>query len=171
MAKKADSLAAGQELAQALAGGWQPTPIPAPFHLPAGEACYASHPVQVLQMLEGDGTYLHKTRFAFSPLGVAVATATMAGNSARKRRAAREAEARFRPVDRGTLHVTNHRLAIQGEGQWTDLYYADIRMSYCDNDALTLELSNMPAIRLRAWPAYAIFGLFRYLAHGEIVQL
>jgi hypothetical protein len=171
MAKNADSLVVGQELVQALARGWQPTPIAAPFHLPSGEVCYASHPVQVLQMLDGDGSYVHKTRIMFSPVGVALAAATMAGNSARKRRAAREAQARFRLIDQGMLHVTNHRFAIQGEGQWTDLYFTNIRMSYCDNDALMLEMSNTPPTQLRAWPAYAIFGLFRYLAHGEVVQL
>jgi len=171
MTNRADSLAVGHELAQALTSGWRPTPIGAPFHLPTGEQCYATHEVEVLQMLEGESIYMHKSIFGFNMLGMTLAAASAVGNGRRRRKAAREAEARFRPVDGGLLHVTNRRFAIQGQAQWSDLWYSEIRMSYCDNDALTLEMSSMPPTMLRAWPAFAIFGLFRHLAYGEVVQL
>jgi len=168
---RAESLSIGQELVRSLSAGWQPPPIAPPFHLPPSESCYSSHQAQLLQMLEGDDTYVHKSRGGYGMVGLAAVAATAVGNSARRRRAEREAAARFRPVDQGTLHVTNRRFALQGRTQWVDLWYSDIRMSYCDGAAVTLELSSIPPIQLHAWPAFAVFVMFRYLAYGEVVQL
>ena len=51
------------------------------------------------------------------------------------------------------------------------MWFADIRMSYCDGDALTLEMSSVPPLQLRVYPAFAIFALFRYLAYHEVIQI
>jgi hypothetical protein len=164
------SLQAGQELVAALKAGWRPSPRPAPFHLPAGEVCYSQHAAQVSQLLEGDGTYLKKSTFGIGLVPFAMMATNAVGNSARKHRAAREAAPRFRPIDAGPLYLTNKRLAIQGQ-QWIDLWYDDIRMSYVDESAVTLELAGSTPVQLQTWPAYWVFAMLRFVAHGEIVEL
>ena len=164
------SLAAGQELVAALRGGWTPTPQPSPFHVRPGEACYSSHRARVSQMLEGDGSYVKKSTFGIGLVPFAMMASNAVGNSVRKHRAAREAEARFRPIDAGALYLTNKRLAIQGQ-QWHDIWYDDMRMSYASEQAIILELAGGPPVQLETWPAYWVFDMLRFVAHGEIVEL
>ena len=155
----------GRKLSVALASGWRPTGIAVPIQLRPGEVCYAHGQVQLWQFLEGDGSYIHKTRFGLSAVGLAMAAGTVAGNAARKSRAAREAEARFRPVDDGVLYLTDMRFAIHGRMQWTDLWYEDIRMVSCDSVGLTVQASGIPAIQLFSWPIDYFFVLYHYLAN------
>lgn len=168
---RAASLGIGQDLVRSLSGGWQPTPIVPPFHMPPSESCYSTHQVQLLRMLEGDATYTRRSAKGFGAMGLTAVVATAVGNAARKRRAEQQAVAHFRPVDQGSLYVTSQRFALQGGTRWTDIWYSDVRMSYCDGEAVVLELSSSTPVQLRTWPAFAVFVLFRYLAHGEIVQL
>jgi hypothetical protein len=164
------SLAAGQELVAALRAGWRPTPQRPPFHLRPDEVCYSMHEARVAQLLEGDPAYLKKSTFGIGVVPFAMMAANAVGNSARRHRAAREAEARFRPIDAGPLYLTSKRLAVQGL-QWIDIWYDDIRRSYCDESAVTLEMSGSTPLQLRTWPAYWVFAMLRFVAYGEIVEL
>jgi len=160
-----------RKLTEALSGGWRPDPIRTPIQLQPNEHCYAQEPVQVWQYLEGDGSYILKGGGGSGLVGVAVVAGTAMGNIARRRRAAREAAPRFRPVDQGTLFVTDMRFAIHGETQWTDLWYEHIRMSNCDSNGITLHLSNMPPTQLQVWPCDYHFALYHFLASGEIIEI
>ncbi|MEU9406847.1 hypothetical protein AB0E08_14350 [Streptomyces sp. NPDC048281] len=164
------AMAAAERLAQGLTSGWRPEAMQVPVHLASGEGCFAHENAQVLQFLEGDGTYLHKTSFGFSLVGLAMTMGTAIGNQARRRRAMQEAEGRFRPVDGGRMYMTNHRIAVQGRHQWIDLWFEDIRMSSCDTSCVYLTMGHTPPVALRVWPAPYHFTLYRWLAHGEIVH-
>src|SRR5216684_4239909 len=82
------SRAEGRKLTDALTSGWRPTEISVPVRLAPGEVCYAQGMVQIWQYLEGDGTYIHKSRMGFGLLGAAVVAGTAIGNKAREARAA-----------------------------------------------------------------------------------
>lgn len=99
---QARSRQAARELADFIEGGGTPPSIAPPFRMQPGEACYAYRPVRVHQYSAGDAEYLHKTRFMFSPAGLALAAATAAGNHARKARAAKEAAPQWRDLGLGT---------------------------------------------------------------------
>jgi hypothetical protein len=170
MSKTADSRTTGQELVASLRSGWRPTPMEPPFRVEPGEVCYSAHDVQVLQSLEGDGAWVKKRTYGIGLIPFAMMAGNAVGNSARKRAAARDAQAVFRPVDGGRLFVTSERLAIQGH-QWIDVWYRNIRNSYCDEGAITLELSGSSPVQLRTWPAYWVFAMMRFVAWGEVVSL
>lgn len=165
------SLNEARNLTQALGSGWRPSALTVPIHLRPGEVCYAHGPAQVLQYLEGDGTYVHKSRAGFGMLGLAVVVGTAIGNKARASRAAQRAAPQFRQVDDGPLYLTDMRFAIQGRTQWIDLWHENIRMSSCDSDSISLDIADLPPIKLRIWPVDYYFALFRFLAHNEILQI
>jgi hypothetical protein len=96
---------------------------------------------------------------------------TAAGNSARRARAAREAAPRFRPVDEGTVYLTDRRFVLQGRIQWSDYWHENVRMSTCDGSSITFELSGAPPIQLHVWPIDYYFALFHYLAYNDIIQI
>lgn len=166
-----ESRAEGRKLTEALSTGWQPDPVAVPIQLQRGESCYAYNAAQLWQYLEGDGTYIHKSGGGFGLLGVAFAAGTAIGNSARKSRAAREAAARFRPVDQGTLYLTDRRFAVQGQAQWTDLWFGELRMSSCDGSSITLHMSGLPPMQIHTWPIDYYFALFHFLSTGNIIQI
>lgn len=168
---QSQSLAAGQQLTGALARGWRPAPIRVPFHLPPGECCYSHHQGDIAQLLAGDGTYVKKSTFGIGVLPFAMMAANAVGNSHRRNAAAREAMPRFRLLDSGNVYLTDRRLAIQGRMGWIDVWYQDIRMSYCDGIAVRLEMAGAPPLRLCAWPAYWIYAMIRFMSLGEIVDL
>jgi len=59
------SRAEARKLTSALAAGQRPAAQTVPFRLSPGETCYAQGPAQLWQLLEGDGTYVHKSRGGF----------------------------------------------------------------------------------------------------------
>jgi hypothetical protein len=166
-----ESRAHARKLTEALSSGWRPEPVRTPIQLQRDEHCYAQSNAQLWQYLEGDSSYIHKSRGGFGLVGVALVAGTAAGNSSRKRRAAREAEPRFRPVDQGSFFLTDMRFAIQGQAQWTDLWYEDIRMSSCDGNSITLHIANMPPTQLHAWPIDYYFALYHFLTNGDIIEI
>lgn len=166
-----ESRAKARKLAEGLSNGWRPSAVAVSIQLRPGENCYAHGPVQLYQYLEGDGTYVHKTRFGFSAVGVAMAASAAIGNSARKARAAREAAPRFRPVDEGTLFLTDMRFAIHGKMQWTDIWYEDIRMVNCDSATITIESSGIPAIKLEAPSIDYYYVLYHFVANHNIIEI
>lgn len=170
-AQMQESRAEGRKLTEALAKGWRPDPVSVPLQLQRGESCYAYNSAQIWQYLEGDGTYIHKSRGGFGLMGAALVAGTALGNSARKSKAAQEAAPRFRPVDQGQLYLTDRRFAMQGQMQWTDIWFDDIRMSSCDDSSITLQLSGLPATQLHTWPIDYYFALFYFLSNGNIIQI
>jgi hypothetical protein len=104
-------------------------------------------------------------------MGLAVVAGTAMGNSARKSRAAKEAAPRFRPVDQGHLYLTDRRFALQGQMQWTDIWFENIRMSSCDGTSITLQLSGAPATQVHTWPIDPYFVLFHFFSDGNIIQV
>jgi len=117
------------------------------------------------------GPNLHKTRFGLSAAGLAMAAGTAIGNGARRARAEREAAPRFRPVDQGPFYITNMRFAIQGEMQWTDLWFGQIRMISCDGASITVRTSGIPPIQLHAWPIDYFYVMYHFLVNGNIIQV
>jgi len=166
-----ESRAHARNLAAALSGGWRPDPIRTPIQLQQNEHCYAQEPTQVWQYLGGDGSYILTGGGGSGLLGMAMVAGTAVGNVTRRRRAAREAAPRFRPVDQGTLYMTDKRFAIQGQTQWTDLWYEHIRMASCDSNSITLHMANEPPMQLYVWPCDYHFALYHFLANGEIIEI
>jgi hypothetical protein len=165
------SRAEGRRLTEGLSQGWRPEPIRTPIQLQRNEHCYVHSNAQLWQYLEGDSTYIHKSRMGFGLLGVALVAGTAAGNSARKQRAAREAAPQFRLAEQGQLFVTDMRFAIQGQMQWIDLWYESIRMSNCDGTSITLHMANMPPTQLHVWPIDYYFALYHFLANGDVIEI
>ncbi len=163
-------LAAARQLVGALSAGWRPTPIAAPFHLQQGESCFVREQVQVLQYLEGDGRYVHRSRVGFGAAGMAMVAAAAIGNSSRRRAAERDAQGRFRVIEQGTLFLTDQRFAIQGTRQWIDVWFPTVRMSTSDGEAITLHITDHAPTQLRVWPPDYHFALFRWLAYGELAH-
>ncbi|MEU1480688.1 hypothetical protein [Streptomyces sp. NPDC005760] len=164
------AIAAADRLADALSSGWRPQEIPAPFHMQPGEGCFGTENTQVLQYLEGDGSYWHTSAFGTGAVGIALTMGSMFGNRVRRQRAEAEAAPRYRLVEAGRMYLTNRRFSVQGQHQWIDLWFGDIRMSSCDGAAVFLTMGSIPAVALRVWPAPYHFTLFRWLAHSEIVR-
>jgi hypothetical protein len=166
-----ESRAEGRKLTTALSNGWRPEPMRTPIQLQPNEDCYAQGNMQIWQLLEGDGTYVHKSRGGFGLLGLAVVAGTAAGNSARKSRAARQAAPRFRPIEQGPFFLTNMRFAVQGQSEWVDLWFQNIRMSSCDGTSITVHIVGAPPTQLHMWPVDYYFALYHFLANGDIIEI
>jgi hypothetical protein len=165
------SRAEARKLAAALAAGQRPPAITVPFRLSHGETCYGQGAAQLWQFLEGEGTYVHKSRGGFGLVGLAAVAGTAAGNRARRSRAAREAAPRFRPVDEGTVYLTDQRFVLQGRMQWSDFWHQNVRIATCDGTSITFEVSGAPPIQLHVWPIDYYYALFHYLAYNDIIQI
>lgn len=165
------SRAEGRKLITSLTAGQRPPIQTVPVRLSPGEACYAQGPAQLWQFLEGDGSYVHKSRGGFGLLGLAMVASTAAGNRARRSRAEQEAAPRFRLVDQGTVYLTDQRFLLQGQSQWTDVWHQNVRVSVCDSSTITFEGSGAPPMKLHVWPIDYYFVLFRFLAYNEIIQI
>ena len=166
-----ESRAHARKLTEALSSGWRPEQVRTPIRLQSNEHCYAQSNAQLWQYLEGDSSYIHKSRIGFGLLGMAVVAGTAAGNSSRKRRAAREAAPQFRLVDQGAFFLTDMRLAIQGQMQWIDLWYENIRMSSCDGISITFHIADAPPTQLHVWPIDYYFALYHFFANGDIIEI
>lgn len=165
------SRAEARKLTAALAAGEKPQAITVPFRLTPGETCYAQGQAELWQYLEGDGTYIHKSRGGFGLVGLAVVAGTAAGNRSRRQRAEQEAAPRFRPVDGGTIYLTDKRFLLQGQTQWTDLWHENVRASNCDGSSIIFQLSGAPPIQLFAWPIDYYLALFHFLAYNDILRI
>jgi hypothetical protein len=168
---------AGRELAQAFIAGARPTPVQVRLALQPGEFCVGQVPVAVLQWLESDGAYMHKSGgwmigggVVGTMLSAAVITTNVVGNQARKSRAAQEAAAQWRQIDSGHLFVTNRRFCIQGATQWNDIWFHHVRMSDCDSQAMILQLDGNPPTALTVPAADYWFVMFNKLAYDKVMM-
>lgn len=173
----ADSRKAGRELAHAFNQGAQPQEVSVGIVLPAGEFCVGVTAGSVLEWAESEGQYTKKSGgYMFGGGGFGMAfnaarlTANVMGNSIRKSNAGHEAAFQWRPLDQGRLFVTNRRFAIQGAGQWIDLWYDNIRMADCNGRAIELEMSGSPRTALEMPTPDYWFVMFNKLAYDRIVM-
>ena len=166
-----ESRAHARKLSASLAAGQRPQAIQVPFRLADGETCYAQGSAQLWQFLEGDGTYVHKSRGGFGLVGLALVAGTAVGNSKRRARAGREAAPRYRPVDEGVVYLTDRRFLVQGQMQWTDIWYGNIRVASCNGFSITFELSGASPMQLHVWPIDYYYVLFHYLAYNDVLQV
>lgn len=164
-----DSRRFGRELAQAFIDGADPTPVQVPVRLGPGEFCVGQVQVTVYQWREGEGDYVHKSG-GYAGGGIlgyaALRGAKAIGNSRRRSKAAREAAATWREVDRGTLFVTNKRFAVQGS-VWTDVWFPSIRSSETDSRAITLQVAGIEPMMFEVDYADYWYVMFQKLAYGE----
>lgn len=158
------------ELADALEAGWWPPAIAVPIRLESGETCHAQAPVSVLQWVEGDDTYTHKHVGGLHPIVIPLKLMTAVGNSMRKSRAGRNAAAQWREVERGTVFMTDRRLAVRGQQSWHSIWYRGIMEATCDGTAFTLQGEGMSPTRLLMADVVYNFVLFYRLAFNQVVR-
>ena len=164
------SVRAARELADHLESGGSPAPVAPPFRLPPGEQCYAYRPVQCSQYATAEVEYLHKTRFALSAAGLAMAAATAAGNGLRKARASREAAAQWRDLGGGHLLVTDRRLMLHHQGTWHSMPYSDLVSLSCDPSALYFQKTDSPPSRLACDAVDYCFVLAYWFTYREVTR-
>lgn len=171
----------GRELAGAFNRGVEPKAVDVPMALRRDEFCFGHSGVLLLYYTEAEAAYLKKSGgyvIGSSPGGFALGalfsaakfTTNVVGNQVRKSRAAREAAAQWRPVDQGTLYLTNRRFAVQGQAQWHDLWFDDIRMSDCDGRIIRLEMVGSPPLGVQVPGPDWWFVMFNKLAYGRVVM-
>ncbi|MEU4540574.1 hypothetical protein AB0G15_37620 [Streptosporangium sp. NPDC023825] len=171
---------AGRGLALAFSRGLQPQAVDARMALHRDEFCVGQTPILLLCFTEAEAEYLRKSGgyvVGGSPGGFVLGsmysaarlTGNIVGNRMRKAKAAREAAAQWRPVDQGTLYLTNRRFAVQGQSQWRDLWFENIRMSDCDGHAIRLEMSGSPSTALQVHNPDYWFVMFNKLAYDKVV--
>ena len=161
----------GTGLAQLLRGGGRPAPFPVPLRLERGEECHAQGPANLEMFVPGgDGSYVHKTRFGFSPLGVAVGMGTMIGNQARKAKAARDAREDWRSMGKATAYFTTHRVAINQKQDWMNVWYSDVMTAGCDGRSIQIQRNGDSAVRLTLPNIHYFYVMFYWLAFDQILD-
>jgi hypothetical protein len=158
------------ELADAFEAGWWPPQIAVPIRLEVEEACYAQSPVQVFQFLEADSDYMHKYVGGLHPAVIPLKMMTALGNSMRKSKAAREGAAQWRPVDQGTVFITNRRLAVRGSQGWQSISYSHVMEASCDHASIKVQGEGMAPTMLAMPNADYLFVMFYRLAFNQILH-
>lgn len=118
----------------------------------------------------GDSTYIHKSVFGFSPVVIALGLGTMAGNAARKSRAAREGAPQWRWIGDGVLYMTSRRLVIQEAQTWHMVWYQDVMSASCDRTAINVQCVDMPGLLLSLPNADYYFVMLYRLAFNQLVR-
>ncbi len=158
-------------LAQLLQCGERPPPLAVPLRMERGEECYAQGPANLEMFVpSGDGSYVHKTRFGFSPLGVAVGMGTMVGNQARKAMAARNAREQWRPMGGAHVFITTQRIVVNQGQDWMNVWYGDVMMGTCDGQYIQVQRNGDPAVRLSMHNIHYFYVIFYWLAFDQILQ-
>src|ERR1700746_400440 len=145
-----DSRRAARELFDYLNSGGQPIPVATSLGMQYGEFCVGEAPVAFLQWVTGDVSYIHKSGgyWGGGLVGlVALRSASVIGNSRRRRRAERESQGRWQQTDQGRLFLTNKRFAIQG-AQWTDIWFQYIQSVNCAGAGLQVQVQGWNPITL-----------------------
>jgi uncharacterized RDD family membrane protein YckC len=169
-----DGLIAAARLSHALQQGWRPPALQTgEVALAAGEQVYARARVErweyYAQSVKYNSGFLLLFggffSFAYSLIG------SLIFHQWQKGKAQSEAMTQWRPIDAGTLYITNYRLAIMGQQGWLDIPYPAIRASECDGTGIVVRLDQYQPIKLRVGLPECLFALFRFLAYGEISRL
>ncbi len=160
-----------QQLADSLDRGETPPHLSVPIRLEREEMCHAQSPANIEAFVPaGDGSYVSKTRFGFSPLGVVIGAATVAGNQARKAKARKQATEQWRPQGRGVLYLTNQRLAINQDQSWTNIWYQDVMQAECDGRFIQLQRSGDPAVRFNVPEIDYLYVMFYWFAYNQVLR-
>ena len=166
-----DSRRAAGELFDAFSSGAQPVPVATSLGLQYGEFCAGEAPATVVQWVTGDGTYVHKSGgyWGGGLVGlVALRSANAIGNSRRRKRAERESQGGWQPVDSGRMFLTNKRIAVQGT-QPVDMWFQYIQSAGCDGTALQVQVQGWSPMRLVVPQPDYWFVMFNKLAYGRLV--
>lgn len=161
----------GNELADKLDGGWTPPQVTVPMRLSAGESCYAQAPVKVSQFYGTDAEWTVKMVHGLSAVGITMKMFTAMGNSRRKAKAEREAEAQWRDVAEGTVFLTDKRVVIRHKEGWESFAYQSMMQAEFDGTAITFEGEGWSPTRLYVGDAGYFFVLFHFLAFGQVTRL
>lgn len=176
-----ESRESARRLAEAFDQGIEPQPVAVNMILSAGEDCYGHMPVTVQQYTGADVEYTKKGGgyiIGGSPGGFVLGSiysaekfaTNVVGNAARKEAARRKSMTQWRALDKGTLFMTNRRLAVQGSQQWFDIYAEHIRMADCDGVGIVLEISGWPATRLDVPAADYWFVMLQKIFYSRVVR-
>ena len=92
----------------------------------------------------------------------------VAGNAARRARAAREAAGSWQPVEQATVYLTNQRWCLKTSNTWLDWWFNGIRTSDCDGKMITLGLAGVPVTSLAMPVPDYWFVMFQKLAYDRI---
>jgi hypothetical protein len=118
-----------------------------------------SQPGQLPFFVWGDATII----------AASVLTAFAFGQS-EQRRALAQNRPQWRIVDYGTLHVTSHRVAVQGSLAWQDIPLSDVRMFEQHEDGVVLHMAERsPGKLIVEGPGY-LHVLLNHLAFGRVVD-
>ncbi|MGJ3507400.1 hypothetical protein [Enemella sp. A6] len=107
------------ELTRALAGGFQPQPVPVPFQLDPGEVAFAVLGAQVLRRVG--------LELAFNDLSQSHAAA-----------------GRWEPADRGTLALTPRRVVIGTPRQLVSFGWQGMHRTWAEPDGTVLDYGTNP---------------------------
>jgi hypothetical protein len=159
-------------LAAALRDGWRFEPMAPTIALQPDEQQLMGMPVMIGVYAKEEG---RPGRLPFFVWGTpALAAATVMGahayNQAEQRRATAQNRPQWRIVDRGTLHVTDRRLAVQGTMAWQDIAYADLRMVEQQPDGVVLHLPDRSPGKLIVDGPGNLSVAVNHLAFGRVVD-
>jgi hypothetical protein len=172
---------AGQRLAHEFNQGVEPGAVDVPIVLHPGEFCVGHAPVTVLCFMEAEAEYV-KTgggyelgrnpfilpfQLLFNLIQFLI---HVIGNRIRRSRAEREAAPQWRPIDVGTLFLTNRRFAVHGQMRWHDLWFEDIRMSDCNGIFIRLDMSGSPPLAPELTTPDWWYVMFNKVAYDRVVM-
>lgn len=160
-------------LARAMRGRDPAPPLTqAPFHLYAEERLYATRPTERLERFGGA-----PVPDCYQDFGPTVFPDVAAGGVMTYHPPALETvPARISPAWRrqggGLLHLTNWRVAFQGEtGDWLDFPFEAITWSGCFWDGIALSAANWSPMYFRtAYPEW-LYAYYRFLAHRVLPEV
>ena len=164
--------AAAVAFADALHSGWRPLAMAPTIALQPDEQQLFGMPVMIAVYAKDHSAPGRLPFFAWGSPTVLAATVmgAYAYNQAEQRRAAAQNRPQWRIVDNGTLHVTTHRLAVQGSMAWQDIPYTDLRMTEQHPDGVVLHLPDRsPGKLIVEGPGYLQVAV-SFLAFGRIVE-
>lgn len=94
--------------------------------------------------------------------------ASAAYDGHRRRKARQEAAQQWRLENRGVLHVTNQRIALQGLNGWLDLYYAHFRSLTPSSMGIVAHFADWPMVCLSCSSPAWTWVILSTMVLGEV---
>ncbi|HWD62732.1 MAG TPA: hypothetical protein VG369_09550 [Humibacter sp.] len=176
--------AATRGIVSALRAGHLPEPIEMWGVIPApGEVFFYSVQAQYLRYYGRDVSYTQTSSlFIGRPAFVAAGLiATAIGNSAARSRAEAEAAAQWRELQMSPVLLSNRRMVIGVNGQWTDFYFDSVSACFPDpahwyvafqfRNAVPLMLTGLDAPLISAFAVLATHGIDGLHRHPALEPL
>jgi len=167
-----DQLAA-IKMVQHIRDGNYPPEINSTILLRRDESEFASFPASTYGYTGAEVMVPGSAWLAFgSPLFmIGTLAGSAAFNSARKRKAARQAAPQWRLDNQGSLHVTSERLALQGIHGWVDLWYEHFRAVEVTQIGLVFHYADWPMMRLDCAAPVWTWMMVHYLGFDRLVDI